>query len=781
MNTSQIDSYTLKHYTRAVIAFFGCLVALSIFQYSLLYAKGIVDIIFGRSFFIALVHHIGFSSLTGIFLVFPFKFLENLRPRYGMYFALGSLGVLLLIELFLTVYFCTVLLPLGSDIAAYSWEEVRFKAFNANSWGTLGYFLLGALLLQLLFLGMYRSTVRFYRLINGMFPLTLVFFSIFITAMFTPSKPINQNKTYYLGLNLYRTATEEHSYDGKSTYPLLRPIQTQNTLKPYFNLKKTKPNLVFFIVEGLGRDFVGKDAPYGGFTPFLDSLSTQSLYWKNCLSTTGRNFGALPALVGSLPFGKNGFMGMEEYPNKLTLYGILKKNAYHTSYYQGSNGAFDNVVRFLQSEDVDLILDKAGFGKNYDLQTGDSGGYSWGYPDLELFRKSVSLDRSKDTPRMEVYLTLSTRDPFLPPKMTYYTEQVEKTLERRAYGKRERRIIKKNNGVFASLLYADNALAWFFEAYKKLPGYENTIFIVTGNHLLPAIPARNEISRFHVPLLIYSPLLKAPRKMEALNSHFDIAPSIVSLLHKQYNLSVPEKTAWLGSGLDTEKTFRSAKRIPLMRNKNELKDYVKGTTFLSDGEVFEMDKNLGLTPLETEDDTLELALNRFKGVNQYITKNNRIIPDSLAVFNFEKEKFSGRDIVWIHSVFNGHNFDRAFDSARELALAKEYDRALLLLRYIVSEVPGNVDAKILMGRINGWRGHYSDSITLLQEAIEMVPDYIDAYAALFDVYYWSGRYKEGYELIAKVQQNSSRADEIYEKIARAKKLYDKENQLAIAQ
>ena len=47
----------------------------------------------------------------------------------------------------------------------------------------------------------------------------------------------------------------------------------------------------------------------------------------------------------------------------------------------------------------------------------------------------------------------------------------------------------------------------------------------------------------------------------------------------------------------------------------------------------------------------------------------------------------------------------------------------------------------------------------------MNPNYIDSYSALFDVYYWSERPKEALELIAKVQENSSSANEIKDKIA----------------
>ncbi|TFG75768.1 MAG: LTA synthase family protein, partial [Flavobacteriales bacterium] len=251
----------------------------------------------------------------------------------------------------------------------------------------------------------------------------------------------NQNKTQYLAINLYQSATEDNSYVADVEYPLIKRPEMPDVLGSYFDLKKDKPNIVFIMVEGLGRDFVGEGAEYGGFTPFLDSLTTKSLYWENCLSTTGRTFGVLPGLYGSLPFGKSGFMELDKYPNKLTLFGILKNNGYHTSFYQGTNSTFDNVDRFLQSEDIDFVLDKSGFGSKYELQAEDAAGSTWGYPDKELFKKSMSLPRAETQPRMEVYMTISTHEPFIPPTPEYYEKKVEKFISQGDYTGQKRKVI----------------------------------------------------------------------------------------------------------------------------------------------------------------------------------------------------------------------------------------------------------------------------------------------------------------------------------------------------
>jgi len=471
-------------------------------------------------------------------------------------------------------------------------------------------------------------------------------------------------------------------------------------------------------------------------------------------------------------------MELEDYPNKLTLFSILKNNDYHTSFYQGTAGSFDNVEKFLRSENIDFLLDKSGFGKNYKLAEETSSGFTWGYPDKELFKKSMSLTREKEQPRLEVYMTISTHEPFTPPNQKFYEEKVEKILSKRSYDSKRKKVIEKNDNVFASLLYTDESLKWVMDSYKKQPNYDNTIFIITGDHRLIPIPMRTELSRFHVPLIIYSPMLKGPRKMSAIASHFDVTPTILAMLNGTYEMKMPKKVAWVGGTLDDNQEFRGTKDIPLMRNKNQLQDFISGDKFLSNGNTFEIDENMDLSSSFSGGSKLEAKLEGFTAMNNYVTTNNKIIPDSLAIFSIQKEKFTDSEIVWINSVYNGKNSDKAYITARDLAFKKEYERSLLLCRYILSEVPGNIDARILTGRVNAWSGNYDKSIEILEKCIKENPEYIDSYSALFDIFYWSGKYRKALDLIEIVEKNSSDAAAISGKISRARALASKNGIIA---
>jgi tetratricopeptide (TPR) repeat protein len=160
---------------------------------------------------------------------------------------------------------------------------------------------------------------------------------------------------------------------------------------------------------------------------------------------------------------------------------------------------------------------------------------------------------------------------------------------------------------------------------------------------------------------------------------------------------------------------------------------------------------------------------------QYLTMNlyelsteKKVLFNNQSMFSSKNKDFTDGEIVWVNSVYNGRNFDKFYDIAKDKAYEKEYDKALLLCRYILSETPNHIDTKVLSGRVNIWQGNTEISIKILKSCIKTNPDYIDSYSALFDVYFWSGRSEEALALIEQVEQNGSGIEVIADKITRAR-------------
>jgi hypothetical protein len=145
------------------------------------------------------------------------------------------------------------------------------------------------------------------------------------------------------------------------------------------------------------------------------------------------------------------------------------------------------------------------------------------------------------------------------------------------------------------------------------------------------IPIDNSIRRYHVPLVIYSPMISRPQRFHSTGSHLDISPTILSFLKDNYHLSLPDVTCDLGYCLVTLTGFRNSYPVPFMNDNREIIDYLEDGYFLSQGNrVFRVDNDLNLID---EDNTGKLTgmqenLSAFRKVNWHTCMNDKVIPDS---------------------------------------------------------------------------------------------------------------------------------------------------------
>ena len=386
---------------------------------------------------------------------------------------------------------------------------------------------------------------------------------------------------------------------GDPAYPFLHDEATPDTLGPYFGPTRDgrPPNVVVIVVEGLGRSFSGPDAPLGSFTPFLDGLAARSLYFDNFLANQGRTFGVLPALLGSLPVAEQGFAALgPKMPAHAGLFNVLRRQGYHGAFYLGTDADFDNERGLLQLQEVDDIVDLGHFGPGYQRNP-----YSeWGYPDRELVSR-VLADSGRLRPPFVLGLqTISMHTSYRFPGQEAYKAGVEARLQALGIPEARRAPYRAQADIYSAILYTDDQLRRYFEGVAKAPWYADTIFVVTGDHRLAEIPQDTHIERYHVPLLVFSPLLRRPAHIRAVSSHLDVTPSLLALLSHTYGLRRPARASWTGTGLDMAETFRSAHEFPLKQTKTSVPDFVSGRWFLHDGRLFELQD--GIRASEVDDD-----------------------------------------------------------------------------------------------------------------------------------------------------------------------------------
>ena len=620
---------------------------------------------------IGCVKDIVFIIITACIIYIPYALLYIYRKQLANIFFIILSTIACIIQAALMQYFLTTLVPLGGDVWNYSWVDIQ------QTVGATGGVKTSAIILFIVLITIAIASFIFLpkKLKPTFFVATIILAAITVTTLTSFSTKIQRwsiqpefinnfttNKSFFFyqksWIHFFPEQTETDidiyadsyiddygdnntnnalafKYIDEQQYPFLHTEETTDVLSPFFQTTTTKPNIVIILVEGLGRAFTNKGAYLGNFTPFLDSLSEHSLYWQNFLSEGGRTFAALPSLLGSLPFGKNGFNEWgTSMPNHLSLISLLRHNGYQSSFYYGGDAHFDNMDIFLQKNNINTIFDEKTFPATYTKMPANNG-FTWGYGDKELFRRYLETLGNDATPHKQPYcnvlLTVSTHSPFLINDQATYLQKVENHFTKLGFDEEKKKESRNYTYQYASILFTDDALRNFFEAYSKRSDYNNTVFMITGDHRMPEIPMSTKIDRYHVPLIIFSPLLKRTANFASISTHFDITPSVLAWLKNQYNIAIPTIASWLGNGLDTNRMFRNVHNYPFMQTKNDINDFVLGDYMINGNDLFKINTNMDLFGEEDKEknNQLQSAFDNFKQRNQKIIQGAKLIPDSV--------------------------------------------------------------------------------------------------------------------------------------------------------
>lgn len=436
-------------------------------------------------------------------------------------------------------------------------------------------------------------------------------------------------------------------------YPLERVDDIENVLGEYFNESTKKPNIVIIVVESLGADIFGVNEHSYTFTPFLDSLSRHSLLWTNCLSTTPRSFGAIPAITGSVPHGPKGFQ-FGNIPEHNSLYSILKDNDYETAAFYAGNFSFDKVYDYLIAQKIDYLspfyqesMKKE--NKKYDFTY-------WGYQDKVMFDKSMEIieQRDKEKTYFDLLITISQHDNRLKlndkKKVDYYYDKVSKIIA--TLPEEEQTNKKEIDGHLAAMMYGDDAIRDFVKKYSELYSDGNYIFVITGDHSLNLNPD-NPLDAFHVPLIIWSPLLKKGATFKTVVSHNDIVPSLTALLRDNFNMKTPHEIHWSGNGLDTITSFNCDIKTCFLRYTRSIYDGIIENHYYSfennNRQAYTIKENLQLEKIDNQKTINEID-DKFKAfvyVDNYSYSNNKITKNPI----FPHKTYETIEDVIIDSIY----------------------------------------------------------------------------------------------------------------------------------
>lgn len=279
-------------------------------------------------------------------------------------------------------------------------------------------------------------------------------------------------------------------------------------------LEEAELNVVVLILESFATEFWGAANAYEGHTPFLDSLADDGIFLKNNFANGRRSIEALPSvLLGvpalmSIPLARSGFEGNRWWG----LGHLLAEEGYHTSFFHGAPRGtmyFDAIARMAGMQDYYPM-------ERYPqaLQDRDFDGH-WGLYDGPFLQFAVERISTHPQPFLATVFTISTHQPYRVP---------EKYRDLLPVGDME---------IHQSVRYVDRAVEAFFAEARTEPWFENTLFVITGDHTQATRSPEYDtlLGRFMVPLLLYHPGDALPAvDPERITQHADILHTVLDVV-----------------------------------------------------------------------------------------------------------------------------------------------------------------------------------------------------------------------------------------------------------
>lgn len=672
--------------------------------------------------------------ITGLGVAFIMLCLTKMLsvwPRVATFLAVTFYSLALAAAIVVEYYFFTTGQNLGADLLGYSAYDVFETAAASGIEFKILVYAMAVFSSFGILIFVFNKMVHHNRQSTVVaFLIGALGFSVSSYHVINATHTEDENKILYLITDIKKSGNEATDHVATSGFPFLHDVTYQNPWKGYITRTDSLPNFVFILVEGLGADFM-REGSYAGFTPFLDSLSNESLYWKNGLSNAGRTFGVVPSVLGSLPYGDNGFMNLgEEMPFHQTLFTLLKAKGYRTNFFYGGNPNFDNLDLFLQRQNLDQFINSSNFPSSVEETKSNK---QWGYKDDQLFAVGTQAIKTERGPRVDCYLTLSTHEPFECPD-----QNIKKIADHQIKGRGGEFAAHAN--IFECLRYTDQSLRMLFRRYAERPDFNRTIFIITGDHRLIPMESGNPLSRHHVPILVYSPMMTKPHVFSSLAIHSSITPSVLGYLAEEYQLNFPKRMPFISTALSTRSNFDSDLDLPLIRVKNRVNEYISGKYFLSNDKLYRIDANLELTDVNDEalSQTLKSKLAQFQGNSRFAFANNKLDSGNAT---FKAEFSVGKLESNEQEKFFAMNPDEKFETAKTLARNKKYEQSRTVLKVLLNQSPNQHDARLLLARTYGWQSKFDSAMYQVRETLKKSPEYADAFVAWSDIEFWQGHFK----------------------------------------
>jgi phosphoglycerol transferase MdoB-like AlkP superfamily enzyme len=453
------------------------------------------------------------------------------------------------------LYFITNLIAYATNFIDFIYYRFNFGrstiamtesvAHESNKWLLFGNFLVRYWHVFLLFIGLsylwiylYKKRMPVYEKITGhaRYWFTSVFGLLFIATMAVggirgdfkkSTRPIN-----LVDASRYVTDISQADVVLNTPFAIIRTLNVQSIkkvnyvsrdvidreikpIKQYTTNPATTPNIVIFILESYGREYISsfnknQNIPgYKGYSPFVDSLAQHSLIFTNAYANGYKSIHGMSSVLAGIPSFKDAFTSSPYAKQDIeSLVSVLKGQGYTTSFYHGApNGSmgflgFGNILGF------DHYYGKTEYNNDDDF---DGVWGIWDEPFFQYFNKNLSKEKQ---PFFATLFSVSSHEPYKVPE------------------KYEGKFPKGDVNIHQPIGYTDYALKRFFNEAKKQPWFNNTIFVLVADHgnTIYYDEYKKIFNKNTVPILFYSPSGKYVGVNDDFAQQIDIYPTLLDMI-----------------------------------------------------------------------------------------------------------------------------------------------------------------------------------------------------------------------------------------------------------
>lgn len=277
-----------------------------------------------------------------------------------------------------------------------------------------------------------------------------------------------------------------------------------------------KLNVFIIALESFSKEYVGAiNGKTSGCSPFLDSLIGESRTFVNAFSNGKTSIQGIPAIVASTPTWMNEpYISSSYGSNQISgLAGLLKKQGYYTAFFHGGTNGTMGFDGFSKVAEYDAYFGRTEYNNEKDYDG------SWGIWDEEFLQYTAKTINQQKQPFFATLFTLTSHHPYHVP---------EKYAKRFKEGKLP---IEK------TIAYSDFALQRFFETAKKMPWFNNTLFVLVADHtgVTQDLFFQNKVGNSTIPILYFMQGSNLKGIDSTTTQQIDIQPSILDYINYPSN------------------------------------------------------------------------------------------------------------------------------------------------------------------------------------------------------------------------------------------------------